>query len=450
MSEPTADGGRGVNRLVLQARQTLPEGTYAVGAGLIVSAITAYVYVIVSLNSLSGGAAAAFSAFWAVIFVAGPGFFLPLEQEVARAIADRRAQGLGGGPLVHRAARLGLIITVGLAVAAVAITPLLSDQLYHGDMLFVPALAIGVVGFYVMHLTRGVLAGNGRFGPYGRLIAYEGVIRLLGALVLAFAGVDRAGAYALCLAIAPFFAVALALWGQRGLLSDGPAAPYSELSVNLGWLLLSSVLTQMLAYAPLLGINILASPGPEKDLAAGFAAAFFVARVPVIAFQAIQGTLLPKLAGLAGSGRHDEFRRGLRQLLVIVIGIGILGTVCGYLLGPWAGELLFKDFSLDAKGVALLAAGSGAFVLALTLAQALLALQGHRFVALSFGLGLVVCLALMGAIGDLELRVELGFLVGSIVAAVSMAVATFSRMNRVDDATLGALVENLEHEPIEL
>ena len=35
----------------------------------------------------------------------------------------------------------------------------------------------------------------------------------------------------------------------QGLLKPGPAAPYSELSASLGWLLLGSVLTQLLAYS---------------------------------------------------------------------------------------------------------------------------------------------------------------------------------------------------------
>ena len=135
-----------VDRLVQKAQQTVPEGTGVVGAGLAVSALTSYIFVVVSLNALSGDAAAAFSAFWAVIFVAGPGFFLPLEQEVGRALAHRRAQGVGGGPLVHRAARLGGIITAAMVVLAIASTPLLSDHMYHGDMLFVAALAIGLVG----------------------------------------------------------------------------------------------------------------------------------------------------------------------------------------------------------------------------------------------------------------------------------------------------------------
>jgi O-antigen/teichoic acid export membrane protein len=445
--EPAADTR--ARRLVATARQTLPEGTYAVGAGLVVAAITSYVFVIVALNLLQGEAAAAFSAFWAVIFVAGPGFFLPLEQEVGRAMAHRRAQGQGAGPLVHKAARLGGIITAILAVAALATAPFLADHLYAGDLLFGPAVAVGVVAFYVMHLTRGVLAGQGRFRAYGTLLGAEGVIRLVAALVLAAAGVDRPGAYALALACAPFLAVAIALRKQRGLLEPGPDAPYSELSASLGWLLLGSVLMQCLAYAPLLGINVLSSQD-EKDFAAAFASAFFIARIPVLAFQAVQGTLLPKLASLAGSGRHDEFRRGLSRLLMVVATIGVLGTIGALVLGPWAGELLFEDFDLDAQGLALLAAGSGAFIIALTLAQALMALGGHRLMAASWAVGLAVCLGIMAAISDLELRVEVGFLVGALVAAAAMTIATWTRIGRADGMGIGSLVEAIEHEPIEI
>ena len=436
-------------RIAAHARQTLPEGTASVGTGLAIAAVTSYVFVVVSLNSLVGGAAAAFSAFWAVIFVAGPGFFLPLEQEVGRAVAHRRAQGLGGGPLVHRAARLGGIITALLVVASIVSTPLLNDQLYHGDLLFVPALAVGLMGFYVVHLTRGVLAGQGRFRAYGELLAAEGIIRLVGAVALAAAGVDRAGAYAMVLAVAPFFAAAFALRRQRDLLTPGPEAPYSELSASLGWLLIGSVLMQALAYSPLLAVNVLAGPD-EKVFVAGFASAFFVARLPILAFQAVQGTLLPKLAGLAGSGRHDEFRDGLNKLLAVVVAIAVAGTLGALLLGPWIGKILFKDFSLSAGGLALLAAGSGAFIIALTLAQALMALGGHRLMAGAWAAGLVVCMAVIAVIADLELRVEIGFLVGALVSAGLMAAATWTRIGRADGMGVESLVEAIEHEPIEI
>ncbi len=70
-----------------------------------------YLFVIVANKGLSSQQYSAFGAFWGFIFVAGPGLFLPLEQEVGRALAHRKAQGIGGGPLVQRAARLGAILT---------------------------------------------------------------------------------------------------------------------------------------------------------------------------------------------------------------------------------------------------------------------------------------------------------------------------------------------------
>ena len=336
-----------------------------------------------------------------------------------------------------------------LVVGAVIATPALNEHLFHDDMLFLPALAVAIVGFYVMHLTRGVLAGQGRFRAYGELLASEGIFRLVGAIGLALAGVDRAGAYALVLGLAPFLAAAFALRKERGLLQPGPAAPYSELSKSLGWLLLGSVLMQTLAYSPLLAVNLLAGDD-EKILAAGFASAFFVARLPVLAFQAVQGTLLPKLAGLAGSGRHDEFRRGLMKLLVVVVGIGVAGALGAFVIGPWIGNILFKDFSLGAVGLGLLAAGSGAFIVALTMAQALIALGGHRFMSAAWGVGLIGCVAGMAVIPGLERRVEIGFLVGATLAAIAMGLALWSRIGRADGMGVEPLIEAIEHEPIEI
>jgi O-antigen/teichoic acid export membrane protein len=430
-------------------QEALPTGTAAVGAGLVVASITSYVFVVVVLNTLDGTGKAAFSAFWAVIFVVGPGFFLPLEQEIGRALASRRAQGLGGRPLVQRAARLGAIITVVLILLTIAATPLLTKELYHGDTFFAVSLSLSLVAFFAVHLTRGVLAGEGRFRAYGELIAIEGVIRLSLALVLVATGVKGAAFYALCLGIAPLIAVPFALRSQRGVLQPGPEAPWSELSVNIGWLLGASVMMQALAYAPLLGVNILAT-ADEKVIVTGFASAFFIARLPVLAFQAVQGTLLPKLAGLAGSGRHDEFRSGLRRLMGIVVAIAVAGTIGAFVLGPLAGKILFKDFTMGAGGLALLAAGSGMFIIALTMAQALMALGGHRITAMAWGLGVVVSMLTMVFVGPLELRVDLGFLIGSLTVAVAMGIGLMRRQRLMVDVGIGPLVDAIEHEPIEI
>jgi len=434
--------------LVARARDAVPEGTFAVGAGLMVAALAAYVFVIVSLNALDREGRAAFGAFWGFVFVAGPGLFLPLEQEVGRALAHRRAQGLGGGPLVTRAGRLGAALTALLVIGALSLAPTYVDGPFHGSWTLVAALAIGMVGFATMHLCRGTLSGNGRFRPYGVMLAAEGVVRLAGAVVLTLAGVRSVGAYALCLALAPFAAVAIALWNQRGLLAPGPPAPYSELSEALGWLLVGSVFMQALGYAALLGVNFLRTE-QDRAAAAAFTSAFFVARIPILLFQAVQGTLLPKLANLAGGGRHGDFRTGLRQLLVVVVGIAVAGAVAAFTVGPPVGRVLFSDFTIGNVDLGLLAVGSGLFIVSLTLAQALLALGGHRAAATAWVAGVGAFSAVAAVTTGLERRVELGFIAGSAVAGTVIATALTRRMRTTSEG-IGPLIEAIEREPLEL
>ena len=305
------------------------------------------------------------------------------------------------------------------------------------------------MSFFLLHLSRGVLAGEGRFRPYAEVIAIDAIVRLAMVIGLVVAGVTSAGIFALCIGLAPLVALPLALRGQRQILQPGSDAPFGELSKNLGWLLAGSVFMQALAYSPLLGVNLL--DGPEDEvIVTGFASAFFIARIPILAFGAIQGVLLPKLAGLAGSGQKDEFKSGLEKLLVLVVGIAIAGTIGAFLLGPTVGKILFKDFTMSAGGLALLAAGSGVFIVALTLAQALMALGGHRTTAIAWGLGLVVAFVCMSLIQGLELRVDLGFLLGGLLVTAVMFPALLRRRSRMADFGVGALVEAIEHEPIEI
>jgi len=372
-----------------------------------------------------------------------------MEQEVGRAVAYRRAQGDGSRPLVAKAFKLGAVLTASLIVVAVALSPFLSKEIYDGDQFFTVALALSLISFFLLHLVRGVLAGEGRFRPYAEMIAIDGVVRLAMAVGLALAGVTSAGTFALCIGLSPLVALPIALRKERKILQPGPDAPLKELSTNIGWLLAASVLMQVLAYSPLLGVNLLGGTADEL-VVAGFASAFFIARIPILAFGAIQGVLLPKLAGLAGSGRHDEFKSGLERLLVLVVGVAIVGTVGSFLFGPTIGKILFKDFTMSAGGLGLLAAGSGIFIIALTLAQALMALGGHRMTVLAWGSGVAAAIVCMAVLVDLQLRVDVGFLVGSVIATFVMFTAVIRRRSQMEDVGVGALVDAIEHEPIEI
>jgi O-antigen/teichoic acid export membrane protein len=237
------------------------------------------------------------------------------------------------------------------------------------------------------------------------------------------------------------------------LLTPGPESPWSELSVNLSWLFAGSVLAQMLSYSPIVGVLILANGKAERDIAADFIVGFFIARIPILLFQAVQAALLPRLAALAGSNRVVEFRAGLKKLLVIVGGVGVIGVVAGGTIGAAAGQLLFGNkFKLDNADLALLAAGSGLFILTLTFAQALIALMGHARATWAWLAGNVVFVVVTAVSShDLFRRVELGFVAGTGAAAIVMGWLLKARMaSGVRPESLDNLVDQIEHEPLEI
>jgi O-antigen/teichoic acid export membrane protein len=284
------------------------------------------------------------------------------------------------------------------------------------------------------------------------ILGAEGVIRLLPCAVLAAGGVTNPFYYGLCLAIPPILAALVALRGQHGLLAPGPTAPWSELSTNIGFLLFGSLFAQALSYAPFLGAQLL-STHAQRNAVADFIVGLFLARIPILLFQAVQAALLPKLAGLAGAGRHEDFRNGVRKLVAVVVAIGVIGVIGGGTLGPFAGKLLFgSKFTLGNGDLALLAAGSGLFILALTLAQALIALMGHARALVAWAVGIVAFLVVTALTGpDLFLRVEIGSIAGAAASAAMMAWMLIPRMREgVGADSLTELVQQIEHEPLEI
>jgi len=434
----------------LVERNPLPEGTISVGVGLAVTGVASYAFLGVSGHALGPAAVGGLSVLWAMVYLIGPGFFLPLEQEVSRVLAVRLTRGIGSGPIVRRAALLGGGLAAVLVVVALAFSPLITDRFFDGDWLLFVGLAIGIPAYFVANLIEGTLSGNGRFARYGVYLGGEATIRLAICIGCAVAGFATAGPYGLALGIAPLLAVVPALWRAHGLVTPGPDVPWRELSVALGSLLAASVLAQVLINAGPLLVQLLA--GPSDDTAVGvFTAAVVVARVPLFVFQAVQAALLPKLSAQAAAGHFDEFRSGLWRLLAIIGAIVVTGTVVAFVAGPLVVRLMFgPGFIATRQTVGLLALASGIYIMAIALAQAIIALGRARDVALGWGLG-VATLAVVAVVGrqELLLRIELAFLAGSTAAAMAMAVALHRAIRQGAQAHLGDVIESLHDLPLE-
>jgi O-antigen/teichoic acid export membrane protein len=176
-----------------------------------------------------------------------------------------------------------------------------------------------------------------------------------------------------------------------------------------------------------LGVDILAR-SDQAQLVTAFGNGVLLSRVPLFLFQAVQASLLPRLARLAAKGDLDEFREGFSLLMKVVMGVALLGVVGSFALGPWALELVYEG-GLDRRTLTILALASGLYMIALATAQAVIALHGHSWVALGWLSAMAVFLVVTTVSSDdLFLRVEPGLVAGSLTACMIFGYALRTRI----------------------
>ncbi len=119
------------------------------------------------------------------------------------------------------------------------------------------------------------------------------------------------------------------------------------------------------------------------------------------------------------------------------------------MLGPTILRRVFKA-DLSGRTLMVLALGSACYMVAVTAAQAVIALHGHAVVALGWTLamvGFVVTTALAG--GDTFQRVEVGLLVGSAVGMVTFLIALANKLRNHASIDRGSVLEAISDIPFE-
>ena len=405
----------------LQARNPLPNGALTVGIGLGLAGICMYAFLAIAAHALAPAEYSSFATFWALLFVIAPGIFLPLEQELGRAISARRSRGDGGAPVIERVGIIGgSFLVVLLIVCGVLWGPIDSWLLGDNRGLLV-ALLIGLGAYCAEHLARGTLSGNGRFTAYGVLLGAEGVYRVLFCAILAILHVQSPGWYGVAVVGGSFAAVVTAIVGQRGLMVAGSHSTNTEVSSALGALLVASLATQFLFNGGTVMVGILKSKS-EAAAAGQFLNGRVLAFVPLFLFQAVTAALLPRLSSLRSRGMYADFRRTLARLLLMVAVLGVIAVVGSYVVGPTLLRIVFGSSSvLGSRDLALLAASCAALMAAQALAQGLIAGSHYWGVVVGWLSGVVVFFAVIAVVHPLLLRVELALACGGLAAAAVMA-----------------------------
>lgn len=427
-------------------RTSFPEGTIPVGIALLIAGLATYAFFKVGEKGVGGpDQFRPLNSLWFATFALAPGFFLPLEQELGRAIGHRRAMRQGGKPVVSKVSRLGLALGAAVVVVLLAGGTFLAGEYFDDDWVMVAALIVAFACYAPAHLARGICSGSGRFRPYAIIMGADGVVRLAVCAVLLAVGVEAVGAYAFVVALSPLLGIGYV--ASRGALrtEPGPEASWKEVTPNLGWLLLGSVFAAGLLNAGPVLTNLLAPAGLDDagrswdSRVSDFGKGVLLARIPLFMFQAVQAALLPRLSRLAASGDFVEFRSGLKRLFYLVIVVGVIGTIGALALGPFALERVYGT-TLEGTTLAILAAGSACYMMALALAQAVIALKGHKLVAIGWvSAGLALAVGTWLSSDDVFRRVEIGLLVSSLAAVLYFAVALRHRLTsgvRPDDSSV--------------
>jgi O-antigen/teichoic acid export membrane protein len=395
-------------------------GARVLSLGIATTGLVTFAYFSVASHVLDDADYKAVSLLWSVLFVTVSVIYRPIEQLLSRTIADRRARGLEHDhPL-----RAPLLIQGGFALAfaavALALRGPIEDGLFDGSGALYWILVVGVLAYAASYFARGWLAGHQWFGLYGGLVFLEATSRLLFALAVAVGIAEGQTAVALGMAAAPFVSlVVVPLAFSRRRAGAAPAERGERdpgaLTVARGGRFAVAVLAIMLAEQTLLNAAVLTSDLTAEDaVVAGFVFnVLLIARAPLQLFQAVQGSLLPHLAGLEARAGRAEARRAVRTTVLAIAGFA-LAVAAGLLaLGPWAMELLFDDAATYGRwGLVLVALGMGFHLTAGTLNQAALARDDAGAAAAAWLIAAVAFVAWLVApvIDDELLRAEVGYL----------------------------------------
>jgi O-antigen/teichoic acid export membrane protein len=420
--------------LATRTLRLLPAGTLAVGAGLAVLGAGSYAHLAVAGHSLSQSdptGIAALSVLWAIVFWLGLGLFFPVEQELIRHVAARRAVGEGIIPVVRRGAILaGGVLAATLVPLAAAARPL-ARSLFGGDVTMVAALAAAFLALAVVSVSRGVLAGMGRFNAYGCQLAIDGGLRIVFAGILGAAGIHSAALFGLILAAAPLLSAVLTAGPMLRDLHPGPPIRWSAMCRGLGFLVLTMLLAQFVVNIGVINIKLLSPPGRPAVVGA-LLAATILARIPLFVFTALQASLLPDLAGALAVREQSRFWRLVIRGSGIVTVLAVAGGLPTVIFGPWLIHLLFNARPvLGPTDFALLTAGTLFYMLAMVLGQGAMAMSRHREQLFAWIVGTVVLVAITVVPGEVKLRVEGAYSLSSLTVALVLAILL--RMHRPRD-----------------
>ncbi len=390
--------------------------------GIATTGLVTFAYFALAAHALTPVEYKRISLVWSIMFVVASVIYRPIEQLLSRTIAEGRARGATDHPL-RQALSIQAGFALGFLVLALALRGPLQDDLFDGSDELYWILVVGVLFYAASYFARGYVAGHQRFELYGGLVFLEATSRVLFAVAAVVGITSGQTAVALGMAAGPLVSLVLVpLFLRR---RESAAARRAERTAGMASFA-GAVLVIMAAEQTLLNAAVLTVEGTSSDAAlAGIVfSVLLIARAPLQLFQAVQGSLLPHLAGLQATAGAAEFDRAIRITVLAIASFALAVALGLFAVGPPVVQGLFDiDRDLGRAGLALVGLGMGFHLVAGTLNQAALARGQAVGAAAAWLLAAAAFVAWMlsPVVDDQLLRAELGYCCAAALLAALLA-----------------------------
>ncbi len=411
-----------------------------------IAGVLTYVFFAITSRALDKDDYGEIVVLWSAVFLLSATLFRPIEQLLARTLAERDHAGAATGDALVAAAKIQAGLCAASVIVLLALRGPIEDNLFSDDKGMYWALLVALAGFACAFYARGFLAGRGQFTLYAVLLQIEVLLRLVFALIVAVGLAGGVSLIAAGIALAPFAGLAvIPIAVQRGrpnaaVLDPADSPLADELTLGAGGAFAGAVLLMMLSEQVLVSSGALFVRAAEGAAAAGFIFnMLMVARAPLLLFQAVAASLLPHLTRLRARGDEegaDAFRTSLSSTMLLIAAFATATTIGVLLIGPQVMQLAFGDkFEYDRLGLAIVSVGMGFYLVAASLNQAALAQGQARRAAVPWVISacaFVACNLLFS--GDPYRAVEVGFTGAAILLAAMLWYVYAHPHPSVDDA----------------
>lgn len=379
----------------------------------IVGALAVFAVTVITSKVLSPQDNAQFLVFWALMFGTF-GALLGIQQEVTRASGSSQLSSAKAG----RGARLlPLAALWGSAVALLLVTtsPLWGQRIL-GENYLMPVLVVaGGAILYACHVTVvGAAAGTGQWTIFAWLGSWEALIRLaLVALVALTFGSLWGFQYAVLAPVILWLLLFTVSSNGRRLGSVRGDTSASRSMRTLGWSILTSAAYAVMVtgFPVILKVSVGQTRGAEEALLlAALILGISITRAPImIPLQMFQGVAIS-----AFLRQQHRPLAALAKPLIALAGIGVLGAVAAYLVGPFLFNLLYANYAgvLSPFTLSALTLASAVMAMVVLTGTASLASGKHVLYLTGWALTVLVALACLYLPLDLALRSIIGLIAG--------------------------------------